>query len=431
MSGRCRFALAATVFLLTAGLCLAQEEDEGMPRKPPVQPPPGVDGKPLPPADACRYLVGIGELESALPYCRTAFDMDHAAETARLLASCEFGAGDASRAVTLWQQVMDQEGWSLEASCGKANALWRTGQIKEAEQLFLANYQRDPGEKTLSELMRFYMGFSRWGEADAWGEEAVKKFPDNCHMLELLSATKAALGNVPASVALIKKIKSLPCPPYGWASVPGISEELDLPAYRALLDPEEIARSIRPKDTEDTVEKLTLLRLVATPAVGRPVAKAALENKDFNVRSLVLAILQALGTSATEPWSTVLTCDDFVLRKYAIRRQMSMKNPAFLPLLEKAYAAETMPGNRAMLQLLMGEMMLAGKDPAAGEVLLRAVPERDPMFPLAALQLSTLSETRKDYSQALQWIQKALAAAPDLEVDPARIERLKQLSGKG
>jgi len=431
MPHRFRFALAATALLLTAVFCFAQEEDEGIPKRPLVQPPPGVDGKPMSPTDACRYLVGIGELESALPYCRTAFDMGHAIEIARLLAGCEFDAGDASRAAALWQQVMDQDGWSLEASSGKANALWRAGQIKDAEQVFLANYQRAQGERTLSELMRFYMGFSRWGEADAWGEEAVKSFPDNCRLLEMLSATKSALGNIPASTALIKKIKSLPCPPYEWASVPGISERLDQPAYRALLNPEEIALSLRPKDTEDTIEKLTLLRLVATTAVGRPVAKAALENKDFNVRSLALAILQGLGSSATESWSMVLTCDDFVLRKYAIRRQLAMKDPAFLPLLEKTYAAETMPGNRAMLQLLMGELMLSGKNPAAGEALLRTIPEKDPMFPLAALQLSTLSEARKDYAQALQWIEKALAAAPDLKVDPARIARLKQLSGKG
>lgn len=423
--------LIAAALLLAAGLCFAQEEEDEVPKRPIVQPPPGADGRPLSPMDACRYLVGIGEPESALPYCRTAYDMGHATEAARLLAGCEFAAGDASRAVVLWQEVLDREGWSLEASIGKANALWRAGQIKEAEQLFLSDYQRAPGERTLSELIRFYMGFSRWGEAEAWGEEAVKKFPENCHLLEELAATKAALGNTAGAVALIKRIKALPCPAYAWASAPGLSDRLDQPTFKALLNPQEIASSLRPEDTEDTVEKLTLLRLVAVPAVGLPVAKAALENKDFSVRSLALAVLQSLGASAMEPWSMVLTCDDFVLRKYSIRRQVAMKNPAFLPLLEKVYAAEPMPGNRTMLQFLIGDLLTAGKDPSAGEALLKAVPETDPMFPLAALKLSSLCEARKDYAQALQWIQRALAKAPDLQVDRARVAHLKELAGKG
>jgi tetratricopeptide (TPR) repeat protein len=425
-----RLTAIATGVLLITGACLAQEDEGEIKKKPLVVPPMGVDGSPLSPMDACRYLVGIGEPESALAYCRKAYDMGHATEAAGLLAGCEFAAGDAVRAVALWQAVMDGAGWSFDASNGKANALWRAGQVKEAEELFLANYQRAPGLRTISELIRFYMGFSRWGEAEAWGEEGAKKFPDNCHILDMLSATKAALGNTQGAVVLIKRIKSLPCPPYAWASLPGISDRLDMPAFKALLDPDEIAKSLRPNDIEDTIEKLTLLRFVPAPAVGAPVAKAAVENRDFDVRSLALAILQTMGTTAMEPWNTVLTCDDFVLRKYAIRRQMSMKNPAFLPLLEKVYASEQMPGNRAMLQLLIGDLLVAGKDPAAGETMLKAVPETDPMFALAALQLSAIYEASKDYTQALQWIQLALAKAPDLTVDPARIERLKQLASK-
>jgi tetratricopeptide (TPR) repeat protein len=408
---------------------LAQEDEGETKKKPLVVPPMGVDGRPISPMDACRYLVRIGEPESALAYCRTAYDTGHATEAAGLLAGCEFAAGDAERAAALWQAVMDGSGWSFDASNGKANALWRAGQVKEAEELFLANYQRAPGLRSISELMRFYMGFSRWGEADAWGEAAAKSFPDDCQILNMRSATKAALGNTEAAVGLIKRIKALPCPPYAWASLPGISERLDLPAYKALLDPEEIARSLRPNDTEETIEKLTLLRLVPAPAVGAMVAKTAVENRDFDVRSLALAVLQALGTSALEPWTTVLTSDDFVLRKYAIRRQMSMKDPAFLPILEKAYVCEKMPGNRAMLQLLIGQLMVSGKNPAEGESLLRAVPETDPMFPLAALQLSLICEARKDYGQALQWVQRALVRAPELSVDPARVQRLKQMAG--
>jgi tetratricopeptide (TPR) repeat protein len=419
----------ATGVLLITGACLAQEDEGEIKKKPLVVPPMGVDGRPLSPTDACRHLVRIGEPESALPYCRTAYDMGHALEAARLLAGCEFSAGDASRAVTLWQHVLDQEGWSLEASDGKANALWRAGQVKDAEDLFLANYQRAPGLRTISELIRFYMGFSRWGEADAWGDEAAKSFPDDCQILNMRSATKAALGNTQAAVGLIKRIKALPCPPYAWASLPGISDRLGLPAYKALLDPEEIARSLRPNDTEDAIQKLTLLRFVPAPAIGAMVARTAVENRDFEVRSLALAVLQALGTSALEPWTTVLTNDDFVLRKYAIRRQMSMKDPAFLPLLQKAYACEKMPGNRAILQLLIGQFMVSGKNPEEGESLLRAVPETDPMFPLAALQLSLICEARKDYGQALQWVQRALVRDPELSVDPARVQRLKQMAG--
>jgi tetratricopeptide (TPR) repeat protein len=134
-----------------------------------------------------------------------------------------------------------------------------------------------------------------------------------------------------------------------------------------------------------------------------------------------------LGSEALPYWTKILTADDFILEKHALRRIREMADPAFAELLEQRLKAEQTPGNRALTQLTLGELLLKKGDSERAEQLLTSVSQEHALYPIALMTLAGHEEKAGNAEAALELIERAMKASPELYVDP---DRLRQLRGE-
>jgi hypothetical protein len=208
-----------------------------------------------------------------------------------------------------------------------------------------------------------------------------------------------------------------------------VPQNLDDPAYLALLRPDELVAGLHDLDDSQVLLRFELLRRVMVPEVAPAVAGQILARSSPELRLSGLGLLSAVGGGALDSWAELLAADDFVLRKNALRRIGELRDPAFVPLLEAQLAREPLPGNRNLAALALGELLIDGPDPSRGRALLEAVPEADASFPAARLSLSEIAERDGRYREAVALLDEARDAEPGLWIDPERDARLRALAG--
>jgi hypothetical protein len=128
-----------------------------------------------------------------------------------------------------------------------------------------------------------------------------------------------------------------------------------------------------------------------------------------------------------ESWKELVSSDDFILRKHALRRIRELHDPAFVPLLEEHLEREKLAGNRALTALTLGELFLDGEEEARGKDLLDGIPEDNILYPVARLSLAEWAEKKGDYAGALRFFEQAQTSSTTVIIDPERIEGLRSL----
>jgi tetratricopeptide (TPR) repeat protein len=396
-----------------------------------VSPAPAQQEPPPAAVAGCADLVAAGELAQALAPCRA----EHAADPAspdltRMLALAEFSEGDAERAAQLWGSLLESEGWSFEDAHDQAMALWRAGDVEAAERVIRSNLERQPSAVAHRDLIEFLMGFERWQEAAAAAAAATELFPSSCDLLEHHGVAEATLGNDERAAALLAKAIEAGCPRYRWTGRGVLPERLGQAEYRRLLDPELLADGLRELDDQVCLDQLRLLRLVMTPEQAPAVTREVLLRTNAKVRLIGLGLLADLGAAALESFKQLLADDDFILRKYTLRRIRELDDPAFRPLLEAHLEREKLPGNRALTSLALAELLLAQGDAGRAEELLLGIPEDDALHPVALVRLADHAEADGDLARALELIERARAINPQLYVEQGRQQRLREALGR-
>ena len=402
--------LAAVVVALVAPRCGAEEA--------------GVDLN-----GRCRELAAADD-PLAVAICRDALDREpNNNDLEETLAGVEHRHGDVERALVLWRSLLADQGWSRERARGEAMALWRLGRSAEAEAALRELARRDPSPVATEDLIRFLGAFDRCAEAAREAESAAARFPDRCELQELWGAALSTCGDPSGAASHFAAAVERGCPRYRWTGLGSVPQNIDDPAFLALLRPAELVADLPGLDDRELLLRFELLRHVMVPAVAPQVVDQILSRNSPEVRLSGLGLLATAGSEAMASWSRLLAADDLMLRKNALRRIGELGDPAFVPLLEARLAVEPLPGNRNLAALVLGGLLIDGIDPARGRALLAAIPAADASFPAARLALADLAEQDGRYSDAVGLIDEARAAEPGLWVDPEREMRLRRRAG--
>jgi tetratricopeptide (TPR) repeat protein len=363
------------------------------------------------PDASCEELVAMGEQEYALVVCRD--ELGEGSEDVvaiRRLADLEFRYGEPERSAELWARVIELEGWSEEAASGRAMALWRAGHREEAEALMRDNVTRGGGQPAYSDLIAFLLSFNRWSEAAELAEKALVAYPDTCGYAELWGVAEAGAGNDAHAAELFGKAVAKGCPLYRWAT---------------LLDPVKLASGLDELDDRECEQRLQLLRSVVTPGVAPQITDEVLHRDKLEIRFEGIGLLSELGSPVMDSWKRLLADDDFVLRKYALRRIRELHDPAFIPLLEEHLESEPSRRNLDLTKLTLADLLLVRGDVSRAEALVREIPSRQPEFAVGLTALADAAESRGHIEQAVALFDEALAADPEVFVDRDRLAKLR------
>ena len=375
-------------------------------------------------AAECADLCAKKQFAEALDPCREAHkNAPSSIDLTALLAKAEYEEGDAAQSAKLWNEVLERRGWNFQDAQARALAVWRSGDMKGAEEVFRDNLKRGPSARAYLDLGDFLLSFSRWRELKELCAEGLKRYPGECALREQEAVATASLDQDDAAAGLLRKAAAEGCPPYRWTELNPFSNRLSHPAYRALLDPKKLVGGLEGLDDTECKLRLKLLEDVATPEIAGPVVGVLLKRKDFEIVQRGLGIMETLGPAAMPGWKKLFAEGDFVLRKYALRNLRHLHDPAFIPLLEEELKQEKAPGNRNLAALALGELLLS-EDRLRAETLLLGIPELDSLSCTASLVLAQDAEKRGDYGRSLELLDR-MKKAPNCRVDPKVIERVR------
>ncbi len=163
------------------------------------------------------------------------------------------------------------------------------------------------------------------------------------------------------------------------------------------------------------------------PVTGSAIADQVLGRHRLEIRYAGLGLLSRLGAAAMGEWPRLLVADDFILRKLTLRRIRENADPAFVPLLEQHLEkGEDTPGNLNLTRLTLGELLLGlGRVEDAGS-LLAAIPAADPLYAVGRVALADHAEAAGEISAALDYLEQALAASPEVYVERDRLDKLRR-----
>lgn len=416
MRGTSIFVVA---FLLVVGLSGSVAAEEGPAVVAAEVPVPGADAN-------CVELVEMGEPNDALIVCREEFEeaaQDPAA--IRRLAELEFKFGDPGRSVELWSSLIDLEGWTQDAASGQAMALWRAGEKEEAEKVFRKNLERGESQPAYTDLISFLLAFSRWPEAAEVAAAAMTAYPETCGYAELGGVAKAGQDDNEGAAELFAKAIENGCPPYRWTTLGPVPQHLDNPAYHRLIKPAGLVEGIREVSDRECEQRFQLLALVVTADVAQQITNEVLLRDKLEVRFEGIGLLSQLGSSVLASWQKLLADDDFVLRKYTLRRIRELRDPAFIPLVEEHLGKEKSKSNLALTRLTLAELLLVQGDAVRAEALVREIPNDDSRFAVGLTSLANSAEERGDIGAALRFFDEALAADSEVYVDRERLAKLR------
>jgi tetratricopeptide (TPR) repeat protein len=374
-----------------------------------------------PPGDCLELATAGGR--GALQSCRDALAASpDDVEIMRALAQLEFDVGDAARSVELWTVLLQPE-WHPDIARGRAMALWRSGQLDETESALREIVDRAPSTAARVDLIRFLLATDRPRQAAQLAAEQVET-DDACQLDELWGEALSALDENEAAAARFASAVGKGCPPFRWTRLGRVPGLLDRPEYLALLDPEALVTGLDSLDDEQCLVRFELLRMVMTSEVAPEVTDQILNRSSANLRLAGLALLSMTGAQSLTSWERLLSSDDFVLRKHTLRRIRQLREPSFVPVLEKHLEREALPGNANLTALALGELYLDGDDPAKGVTLLEGIPPDDPAYPTARMTLLDRAEAAGDLAAAADFLRQIRAVAPDFWIDPEREARL-------
>jgi len=380
-----------------------------------------------PPQKTCAEWMELGKMEQALWACRDEFEASTASDPAiERMAHLEYEYGEPERAAELCSTLIDRQGWSEPLARARALAFWRAGDLVNAEELMRQTLAKTSSEMSFNDLITFLLTFSRWDEAAKTVHLANEKHPGQCGYFELGAVAEAGRSNDAEAVSLIKKAVDGGCPPYRWTTIGSFAEKKDQEPYLSLLVPTEIVDGLRQADDRECEMRFQLLRPVITPEVAPNVATEVLLRDKMEVRFEGLGLLSRLGSRAMESWKRLLDSEDFILRKYTLRRIREIGDPAFIPLVKAHTKRDETPGNAALTKLVLGELLLKAGQPTRAEKTLRSLPQDDVLFPVGLKALADDAETRGDIAGALALLEEAMAANPEIHVDRDRLVKLRR-----
>ena len=357
----------ATMFILWIGLVTCEE----------------LTTAPESPGDRCVRLAAGGGSE-ALVACREALsESPDDPQIGRLAADLEFQAGDPRVSAEIWAGLIQKEGWQAELVRGQAMALWRTGDPESAEPMLHEIVDREPSAGASMDLVRFLLAMDRDFEAAGTASLAAELYPDLCEIEELWGQALASLGEDADAAGHFSRGVHKGCPPYRWTRLGPVPTRLDRPPYRAMLVPGELVSGLGDLDNDHCLRRFELLSPVMSPTVAPEVTDQVITRPARDIQLAGLGLLAVVGAESLTSWEKVLASDDLVVRKLALRRIRQLDDPAFIPLLEHHLESETLPGNRNLTALTLGELLLQGSDPDRGRALLETIPENDPSQPRA------------------------------------------------
>jgi hypothetical protein len=372
----------------------------------------------------CASLCAQKQFAEALEPCREAHESAPSSlDLTALLAKAEYEEGDSARSAKLWKGVLERRGWNFGDAQALALALWRSGDMKEAEAAFRGNLAREPSARAYLDLGDFLLSFNRWRELKDSCAEGRKKHPGECALAEQEAVATASLDQDEAAAALIRQAVGAGCPPYRWTEMNPILERLSRAPYRALLDPKRLAENLDGLDDTECRLRLKLLEEVATPEVAGAVGRVVLKRKDFEIVQRGLAILESTRPASMPEWKRLFAEGDFVLRKHALRSIRRLHDPAFLAILDEEAKSERAPGNRRLAALTLGELLLP-TDRARAEALFASIPDSDTLSCSANLSLVQDAEKREDFARSLAILDR-MKQGSTCRVDPRLLERVR------
>lgn len=378
------------------------------------------------PAEQCAQGLVERRFSEAVDPCRKAIEARPGdLELLRTAANVEFTAGNGAESAALWSRILGQ-GWSIEASQAQAMALWRAGENDAAETVLRDNLSRAPSGQTALDLIRFFAAFGRNDEAIALAQTSAPLYPDTCEIEEMRGVAEAAQGRHEAAAASYGRAIEAGCPTFGWTGLGAGAASLDDPAYKELLNPKVIVEGLDQLDDDACLSRLTLLQHSMSPDVAQPVLHVALKRDTARVRMAALGLLAQLGASAPEVWPTLLSSDDFLLRKHTLRRINALEDPAFIPLLEKHLEKETTRGNRSLVALGLGQLYLKEDRNKEGLASLESIPSEDPLFVKAQLVLADAAHDAGNAKTELGHLERARDSAPETFLEVGRLQRLRE-----
>ncbi len=378
------------------------------------------------PAEQCAQGLEESRFAEAVDPCRQAVKI-HPGEVQLLTtaARVEFKAGNGAESAALWSRVLGQ-GWSIEASQSLAMALWRAGDTDHAEIVLRENLERAPSGGTALDLIRFLAAFGRNADAIELAKKSSLLYHATCEIEEMRGAAEAAEGRHEAAAAAYGRAIEAGCPPFGWTALGAGAASLENPAYRKLLNPKAIVDGLGQLDDDECLARLTLLQHTMAPEVAQPVLKVALNRTTARVRLAALGLLAQLGASAPDVWPELLSSEDFLLRKYTLRRIVALEDPAFIPLLEQQIKKETTRGNRSLAALGLGVLYLDQGKIEEGLASLESIPSEDPLFIKSRLVLAEVARDAGDATAELAHLERVRDAAPETFLEVDRLERLRR-----
>ena len=384
--------------------------------------PPPLSGTP---AEQCRQGFKERRFAEAVEPCRAAVEAAPGnLDLLETAARVEFEADNGAESAALWSRVLEQ-GWTLDASRNYAMALWRGGDPETAGKIFRENFAKAPSPETLIDLMHYLLSFERYSELIELADENVQRFPKTCEIDELRGAAEALEGRHGEAAAAYTRAIEKGCPPWRWTAMGTGAAALDNPAYRPLLDPKKIVEGLSGLDDDECLFRLTLLERTMSKEAVPAVLDAALHRTKARIRLAALGLLARIGSSIPDAWETLLSSDDFILRKYTLRRIVALEDPAFIPLLEAQRERETTRGNRSIIALGLGGLFLNQDKTAEAVKELESIPEEDPLFVKARLELADIAHDAGDLETELKHLERARDAAPDTFLETDRIEQVR------
>jgi len=377
---------------------------------------------------SCAEMVAAGEEMPALLACRDELEYNPGSpEMMRLVARLEFDSGDPLRSAELWQRLIDREGWSYEAARAKAMAVWRGGAPLEAETIFRQIIDRSPTAAAHEDLVTYLLAFDRCVEAAGLAAQSAERFPEHCWFQESVGVAEACQDHHAKAAEAITKAIAAGCPRYAWTQRGALSNALDRAEYRPLLRAQELAQGLRQLDDNACRRRMDLLKPVMSAEVAPAITDEILERTTASVRFAGLGLLSRVGSQSLPSWKRLLASDDFLLRKYTLRRIREQHDPAFIPLVEEHLEREPLPKNKNLTRYVLGDLLLGAGQIERGEALLWEIPEDDLLFPVARLVLSERAEAAGDDALALKLVDQAKATSPTVYVDPQRVRRLREV----
>jgi tetratricopeptide (TPR) repeat protein len=370
--------------------------------------------------------MAMGLAERALPLCREELERaPRSIELMRLNALAEGEAGNLRRAIELWQQLIEREGWQHAYAHGWAAALWRMDAMDEAEAVLRDNIERTTTPLAHQSLIRLLLSLERWDDALEAAEQASEAYPDECGFVEAQGVAEAEMGHHERASELLAAAMDKGCTAERWANYEVFAPHLYRSTYRRLLNADDLTRDLSQLDDFECRQRMRLLRSVMRPEVAPLITREILARSDIDVRLAGLALLYELGPGAVDAWQRLLVEGDADLRALTLRPLRAVHDAAFVPLLEAHRQREESPELKALTSLALGESLVAAGDPVRARSVLETVPVSTAAYSQARLALATLAEQRGDPAAALELIEQATAADPELRIDPRRLADLE------